>query len=174
MATNITIEEPISPPRVVFKEPNLAKRRGSVASSRSNASSTAIDDDHYEDWTTTTAEKDTWANRERRRSSIFAKIDDIQPVQAFKPSSPTSSGGLEPLARGERRGSILSLWTSGKDKDGRHVLHSDGEHVHKWDVEKKREERGSKGSMERERHGSILSLFTNSKDEKGRSIISSG
>src|SRR6187402_916974 len=82
--------------------------RLSTASSRSTGSR-AIEDEHYQDWSTVTAEKDSWANRERRRSSLFHKID----------SYPGPS--------------TLSLWSGGKDKKGKDVLYSGDGDVDTWD-----------------------------------------
>lgn len=73
-----------------------------------------LDDDPSEDWTRTTAEKDSWAHQERRRSSMWQKIDNYPALYSPESSSPSRS----------RRGSILGLFTHGKDKDGNDVLHS--------------------------------------------------
>jgi len=76
-----------------------------------------ISDDPREDWTKITPEANTWAMRERRRSSAFGRINN--PIVGFKTSSTSASGE-------ERKGSILSLWTSRTDENGNHVLSSDG------------------------------------------------
>lgn len=120
----------------------------------------AIDEEreHKQDWTVTTDEKDSWAVRERRRSSIWSKIEMV-------PSTSPKSGA--------RRGSILSMWQGGKDKDGKDiVIHDD----HDSD-----EEEGSVGSPSsptfdqekrvRERRPSILSMWKPGKDEHGRDAI---
>jgi hypothetical protein len=74
----------------------------------------------------------------------------------------------------------LSLWSHGKDKDGKDALHS-GEPAHKWEngevvedgEEVTAEMRGSKSKV-MDRRGSILSVFEKGKDEEGRDIILSG
>lgn len=139
-----------------------------------NSSDPEDDDDHDQDWTVKTADKDTWAARERRRASLWNKIDSYPTI---KPGSPSTSPK-------ERHGSILSLFQHGKDKDGRAVLHS-GENVEDWDrhaqVGKEKEvlivpvEKTSRsGSRVQERHGSILSMWTNGKDENGRDVLLQG
>jgi hypothetical protein len=42
-----------------------------------SGSLSAIDEDreHKQDWTVTTDEKDSWANKERRRSSVWGKLE---------------------------------------------------------------------------------------------------
>lgn len=91
-------------------------------------------------------------------------------MKAITSSSPPS----------ERHGSILSLWTHGKDKDGKDALHS-GEPAHKWgngdevfDGEEVIVERRGSKSKVMDRRGSILSVFEKGKDEKGRDVIISG
>lgn len=79
----------------------------------------------------------------------------------------------------ERRGSVLSIWRAGKDKDGRSILIHDGD-THETssseeEVVEKEEDLSPKLSpRERrlsDRRGSILSLWSNGKDEKGRDVI---
>lgn len=80
----------------------------------------------------------------------------------------------------ERRGSVLSIWKAGKDKNGRSILSQDGgskadfnEEVIERDASPEalspklspRERRLS------DRRGSILSIWSNGKDEKGRDIM---
>jgi len=126
------------------------------------------DPDHKQDWTITTDEKDSWANRERRRSSVWNKISDIS-------TSPTKS---VPSDR-DRRGSILSLWKGGKDKDGKDILHhndeidddeaiasDNGEELTKTTSQDKR-----LSASLTERRGSILSMWKPGKDEHGRDSI---
>jgi hypothetical protein len=84
----------------------------------------AIDErEHRQDWTRTTDPKDTWAERERRRSSVWTKLE---PVTSIGPKNRTSIISTSP--KKERSGSILSLWTHGVDKSGKHVIHSGFEH----------------------------------------------
>jgi hypothetical protein len=71
----------------------------------------------------------------------------------------------------------LSLWSSGKDKDGKHILHHDDDDdvvvVEDGRVTEKGETSPtlSPTSPRDTRRGSILSMWTPGKDEKGRSII---
>ena len=134
-----------------------------------------IDDDPTEDWTRTTAEKDSWAHRERRRSSVWHKIDSYPSTKPPESSSPTRS-------RSERRGSILSLFKHGKDKNGRDVLHSGD--ADDWSRENAAAAAAAAAAqvetpqpdkeMPRDRRGSILSMWTWGKDKAGRDVIHSG
>lgn len=130
----------------------------------------------------TTDPKDSWANRERRRSSVWSKVDDVD-VTSYNAKRLSATGA-------PRRGSILSVWSAGKDKKGRDVLaHDDHEGsdedesaIAREESEKaesvngdpdllkmmNRERRGTGGS---DRRGSILSLWSQGKDEKGRPIM---
>jgi hypothetical protein len=133
------------------------------------ASLASIEEDrvHKQDWTIITDEKDTWANRERRRSSVWAKLE--------VPKSPTSPTNVK-----NRRGSILSVWSAGKDKHGKDVLIHDGSES---DSEKEEEvplektmsatSDGSQGKQNprTDRRGSILSLWSQGKDASGRNVI---
>lgn len=146
----------------------------------------AIDDEenHAQDWSKTTDAKDSWANKERRRSSVWSKVDDVD-VTANNPKRESASGA-------PRRGSVLSIWSTGKDKHGRHVLaHDDHEGsdledesaIARDDSEKAESEQGDpdilkmlnrdrKGSNAgSDRRGSILSMWSQGKDEKGRSVM---
>lgn len=133
-----------------------------------------MDDDPAEDWSRTTAEKDSWAHRERRRSSMWQKIDSYP---AIKPLEGPSRSPVR-----ERRGSILSLFQHGKDKKGRDVLHSGEGNPEEWDREPVAAaiertpsvENGKDMGMPRERRGSILSMWTWGKDKSGRDVIHSG
>jgi len=163
-----------SSPKIQFKEPNFEsttnRRLSSNRSTRSEAIGSDSDEEHAQDWTIVTNDKDSWANRERRRSSVFRHHDAYPAtVKAINSSSPPK----------ERQGSILSLWSHGKDKEGNDVLHS-GEPAHKWDngeIEDGEEvnvERTASKSKAMDRRGSILSVFEKGKDENGRDIILSG
>lgn len=247
----------------------------------------------FEDWTKTTSEKDSWANRERRRSNKFSKIDSDMALQRYERSrsgrrassalgifsegfdsngnpiiksddhhedfeipaavgmdgagnkkllSPSISiafsrpddrrlsmssqnsdkrrgsilslwktgkdkagndqvhsghegedwgdavsntSGSAPNSprldnRGDRRGSILSIWKQGKDRDGHTVIHSGEEHD---EIIIPLDENGEpleatatnvEKVQERERHGSILSIWTQGKDKDGKTVIHSG
>lgn len=130
-----------------------------------------IDDDPSEDWTRTTAEKDSWAHRERRRSSMWQKIDSYPSSKPLESSPPRSRS---------RRGSILSLFKHGKDQDGRDVLHSDGpeEYIARNGaaavVEVERPPSADDKAIPSHRRGSILSMWTWGKDKSGRDVIHSG
>jgi hypothetical protein len=135
-----------------------------------------IDDDPTEDWTRTTSEKDSWAHRERRRSSMWHKIE------SYPSTKPTVAPSTSPRRSGERtrRGSILSLFKHGKDKDGRDVLHSgDADDWHNSSAAAAvatavQDEPSSPKDMPRDRRGSILSMWTWGKDKDGRDVIHSG
>jgi hypothetical protein len=156
------------------------------STSTDNSTSSGPHEVFEQDWSTTTADKDTWAARERRRSSIFHKIDaypSIAPPKVASTISPTSSDFLSTSPSSqthpERRGSILSLWTHGHDADGHAVLHSDDHGVWVEEVkEAKRlkdlEEEASATKEEAIQRGSILSLWKKGKDENGKDVILSG
>jgi uncharacterized membrane protein len=154
---------PTAQPQVLTQPPG----RLSLADSTNEV---FLDDDPSEDWTRTTAEKDSWAHRERRRSSVWQKIDSypsLRPVEV----SPSQSR--------ERHGSVLSLFHHGKDKNGRDVLHSGDGDPEEWSAgsgaERAEIERPpSNKPAPRERHGSILSIWTWGKDKFGRDVIHSG
>jgi hypothetical protein len=84
--------------------------------------------------------------------------------------SATSSNGKE--RERERHGSILSIWTQGKDKDGRNVILSGEEHD--GIVEILAEKVVSPTNKDQERRGSILNLWTRGKDKDRRPVILSG
>ncbi|KAF4627178.1 hypothetical protein G7Y89_g10976 [Cudoniella acicularis] len=108
-----TLQEP---PRNFRRGSGISSRRSSIASSRSGHSTT---EDHAQDWSLTTDEKDTWATRERRRSSVWSKIDTNAPTTHFNN-----------LENDKRRGSVLSIWKSSKDSKGRDILlHDDHEYA---------------------------------------------
>lgn len=205
----------------------------------SNAVTSSTDDmeeDPYEDWTKTTHEKDSWANRERRRSNKFSKIDSDMALQQYERSRSgrRASSALGIFSQGvdkngnsiilsdenheefelpievdkdgrkmlspsiavafsrpddrrlsmssqnsdKRRGSILSLWKTGKDKDGRDHIHSGHEGEDWGDAvsttsgtppasPRMTDDRG-------DRRGSILSIWKQGKDRDGKTVIHSG
>jgi len=164
-------------PTIQFQEPDFSgldkttfngNRRGSTASRQStNSSNSSPFDDHDQDWTITTAEKDTWANRERRRSSVWNKIDAYPSV---KPKDRTTSSGSEGR---ERHGSILSLFQHGKNKEGKSVLHS-GESTDDWggdDLKRTISAKSTSSYKGQERRGSVLSMWGKGKDDRGRDIL---
>jgi len=120
---------------------------------------------HKQDWTVTTDPKESWANKETRRRSMWSRIDENNPHVPVE--TPT-----------ERRGSILSVWRAGKDKNGKPILAHDGE-THELSSEEEvleKEDNASPKLSARERRlsqrrGSILSLWSNGKDENGRDVI---
>ncbi|TVY88180.1 hypothetical protein LAWI1_G008354 [Lachnellula willkommii] len=150
---------------------NTLHRYDTAKSTTSRGSNDIDPEDEKHDWSQTTDEKDSWAVRERRRSSVWNGLDAAG-VHKKRADSSNSSGA------GDRRGSILSLWTSAKDKDGKHVLHHDDhdddvaivedEHV----PEKDQTSPALGPTNPRDtRRGSILSMWKPGKDEKGRPII---
>jgi len=81
----------------------------------------------------------------------------------------------------DRRGSILSLWRFGKDRQGRDVLHSGDGNVEAWGegrmeggVENKVGEEKTVSEEKKERRGSILGLWRFGKDKNGRDVLHSG
>jgi hypothetical protein len=125
-----------------------------------------LDDDPSEDWTRTTAEKDSWAYRERRRSSLWQKIDSYPSIKSAEPSQFRS-----------RRGSILSLFTHGKDKDGHDVLYSGDGDPEDWDgkrsihCDEPQKNKAPYATQLPARPGSVLSPWVRGKDNQGRNVI---
>lgn len=130
---------------------------------------------HKQDWSKVTADKDTWAHQERRRMSGWSNTD----VANYKHME-------------GRRGSVLSMWAPGKDKDGNDVLyHNDDKDKSGSAIDDNRSESGRsqngnslmpgspKGSNSRrassnqgsERRGSILSLWKGGKDKHGNDVM---
>jgi len=186
MSTIAAPQSIASPVKVSFQQPPYARdRRLSTTSSTTSTENSGSSANHphevfEQDWSTTTADHDTWAARERRRSNAFHKID-AYPTITQKPvtvGSPTSPSLLSVSPVRERRGSILSLWSAGKDSDGKAILHSD-EHG-EWVEEVKANEAAklleeiSETKEEAKAKGSILSMWKKGKDENGRNIILSG
>jgi hypothetical protein len=133
-----------------------------------------LDDDPAEDWTRTTPEKDSWAHRERRRSSAWHSIDPYPSIKVREPSppqaSPPRSSHSPPRSR---HGSILSLFTPAKDKNDRDVLFSGDGLPEDW-TEAGMDRVPSNRRSPQERRGSILSEFKWGKDKEGRDVIHSG
>jgi hypothetical protein len=125
-----------------------------------------LDDDPSEDWTLTTAEKDSWAHRERRRLSVWQKIDCYPSINSAQPS-PSHS----------RRSSILSLFTHGKDKDGHDVMYSGDGDPEDWGGESRvnrdqpQTNKSPCATPLPARPGSILSPWVRGKDNQGRNVI---
>jgi hypothetical protein len=97
--------------------------------------------------------------------------DAISATSGTPPASPRLDD------RGDRRGSILSIWKQGKDRDGKTVIHSGEEHD---EIIIPLDEHGQpipppvKEVPERERVGSILSIWNQGKDKEGKIVIHSG
>ena len=102
--------------------------------------------------------------------------DAVSNTSGSAPGSPR----LAVDTRGDRRGSILSIWKQGKDRDGHTVIHSGEEHdeiVIPLDADGQPLEAtpaNVREVQERERHGSILSIWAQGKDKEGRTVIHSG
>jgi len=142
-------------------------------STNDSADLDAIEEDpdhpiHRQDWSVTTKPTESWAVKERRRSSIFNKAPIVKPAP-----SPTDGD--------RRKGSVLSLWSAGKDKLGNHILkHHDDDSKDKLDsesaIESPKDDEFTKSPSEEptyqpERRGSILSLWKGGKDANGRPIM---
>lgn len=183
---------PAHPPSIAFKEPlykpnteptfaSLSPVMSTTSQRRGSLGAPDAHESFAQDWTTTTAPQDTWAARERRRSSMWAKVDGYpggshmnrprtisggstgsSGLALTKSISHTSSGssaaGGSPS---KKKGSILSVFHDDDDED--------------IDTLKMRRSSRDDGTLDppKERRGSVLSLFRRSKDEKGRNIINS-
>lgn len=114
--------------------------------------------DHYEqDWNTTTHERDSWATRERRRSTPFANLSNT----AFIGTNHEVKHGRSGSSTRPRKGSVLSIWSdpNGDDEPD--------------DILVRVSSRKSEGSPREGRRGSVLSLFSRRKNEDGKDIIHS-
>lgn len=109
-------------------------------------------DDYEQDWNTVTHDRDSWATRERRRSTPFANMSNT----AFIASHHEAKQGRS-NSGSARKGSILSVWTSahGDDEEDNTLVRVSSR----------------KSNTGQDRRGSILSLWSNGKDETGRDII---
>ncbi|KAJ8068020.1 hypothetical protein OCU04_003597 [Sclerotinia nivalis] len=114
-------------------------------------------DDYEQDWKTVTHERDSWATRERRRSTPFANLSNA----AFMGSHHEAKHGRSGSSTQTRKGSILSVWS---DPNG------DEEPD---DLLVRVSSRKSEDTPRDGRRGSVLSLFSRKKDENGRDIIHS-
>ena len=66
----------------------------------------------------------------------------------------------------------MSIWSSGKDKDGKPILHHDDHEAEGVGEEKQEELLKEQEPEERtDRRGSILSLWSKGTDENGRAVI---
>jgi len=174
MASNPEISPATSPKQTIhFKEPFDGRRL-------STSDSDVIDDDdaeHYQDWTKVTDERDSWAARERRRSSVWQKIDAYPAAHGITTVTTTTKKSPSNSMNEGRRGSILSMWTHGKDKLGHDVLHSGEAHDHDREGEELKPTTSNEAPEIKERtdrRGSILSMFSNGKDKFGKHVIHSG
>ncbi|QSZ30060.1 hypothetical protein DSL72_004578 [Monilinia vaccinii-corymbosi] len=144
----------------MFRESFDTQFMGSVLKKTTTSLSAAHDspfDDYEQDWNTTTPERNTWATRERRKSTPFGNFDN----SAFMGVHHEAKHGRSGSSSQPRKGSILSLWS---DPNG------DEEHD---DSLQRVSSRRSDASPGGERRGSVLSLFSKRKDENGRDIIHS-
>ncbi|TVY42014.1 hypothetical protein LSUB1_G004079 [Lachnellula subtilissima] len=144
---------------------NTLNRYDTAKSTTSRGSNEADPEDEKHDWSQITNDKDTWASRERRRSSVWNGLDAPGVSKKRTESSTSSSGG------NDRRGSILSLWSSGKDKDGKDILHHDDVVVVEDDLAHVPETEKIQAGRRDTRRGSILSMWKPGKDDKGRAIM---
>jgi len=186
MASTATAPQTIlSPTKVSFQKPAYARDRrlsstSSTTSTENSGSTTNHPHEAFEqDWSTITADHDTWAARERRRSNAFNKIDSYPTITQKASSvgsagSPTSPSFLAVNPRGERRGSILSLWAAGTDSTGQAILHSDDHGDWVEEVQANKLQDISETKEQAQKRGSILSMWKKGKDENGRNIILSG
>jgi hypothetical protein len=119
-----------------------------------------------------TDEKDSWANRERRRSSIFGKIEQVPASHNVHLVSTSPKQKNFVTAGGQpRRGSILSMWQGGKDKNGKDILMHDDHDASEEEEESVGSPREEDKPAERERRGSILSMWQKGKDAHGNPTI---
>ncbi|KAE9365139.1 hypothetical protein N431DRAFT_430658 [Stipitochalara longipes BDJ] len=162
-------------PAITIVEPSI-REGDDLSRVPTNGSLSQIDEDreHKQDWTIVTDEKDSWANRERRRSSVWAKLE-LVPATTVNAATAVSSSpkkGSFGSQGAPRRGSILSMWAGGKDKNGKDILMHDD---HSESEEENEEAVGSPRSeevvVERERRGSVLSMWKKGKDEHGNNVI---
>jgi hypothetical protein len=190
MASNPETSPATSPKQTIqFKEPfdgrKLTHRSSVLASltcsgrlSASDYDAIEDDEDHYQDWTKTTDERDSWAARERRRSSVWQKIDAYPAAHGITTITTTTTKKSPSNSMNEgRRGSILSMWTHGKDKLGHDVLHSGEAHDHDREVDELKPATSNEAPEIKERtdrRGSILSMFSHGKDKHGKHVIISG
>jgi len=113
-------------PKISFHEPTGHRRFSQISHGSGAIEEEDDDEDHAQDWSVKIPDDETWAAKERRRSSVWNKVTPGYPT--VKPKTPSGSFSSD----GEKRGSILSLWSHGKDAKGNDVLHS-GENVEHWD-----------------------------------------
>ncbi|KAG4441862.1 hypothetical protein IFR05_002663 [Cadophora sp. M221] len=102
-----TLTSPTSP---VFDVNTLPSNTNGTTFSTDDGPELKDDPAHRQDWSKTTAPEESWAIRERRRQSMWSKAE--MPILPKK----TGPG---------RHGSVLSVWVSGKDKDGNDILMHD-------------------------------------------------
>jgi len=113
----------------------------------------AIDDDsdYSQDWTTITHPRDTFAQKERRRSMGFGSIPS-------HPFTSTNHPHAQKSTIKERRGSILSIWNEPED-------------IEEDDTLVRVSSKKSNEGYVQERRGSILSVWKKGKDENGKDVI---
>ena len=107
-------------------------------------------------------------------------VDAVSQTSGSAPNSPRLLD--ETNARGDRRGSILSIWKQGRDRDGHTVIHSGEEHdeiiipldEHGVPIELPAAKDKDAQAEKEMRVGSILSIWSQGKDKEGKTVIHSG
>lgn len=107
-------------------------------------------------------------------------VDAISQTSGSAPNSPRLLDDIN--TRGDRRGSILSIWKQGTDRDGHTVIHSGEEHdeiiipldEHGAPIELPAAKDKDAQAEKEERMGSILSIWSQGKDKEGKTVIHSG
>ncbi|KAJ8068019.1 hypothetical protein OCU04_003597 [Sclerotinia nivalis] len=152
--------QPVGEQNVLFSDPFDSQSMGSPLKKSTTNTSAHLEspfDDYEQDWKTVTHERDSWATRERRRSTPFANLSNA----AFMGSHHEAKHGRSGSSTQTRKGSILSVWS---DPNG------DEEPD---DLLVRVSSRKSEDTPRDGRRGSVLSLFSRKKDENGRDIIHS-
>ncbi|EDN98754.1 predicted protein [Sclerotinia sclerotiorum 1980 UF-70] len=102
--------QPVGEQSVMFSDPFDSQSMGSPLKKSTTNTSSHLDspfDDYEQDWKTVTHERDSWATRERRRSTPFANISNA----AFMGSHHEAKHGRSGSSTQPRKGSILSVWS---------------------------------------------------------------
>lgn len=95
-----------STPAIQIVEPSIHDG-DSLRKVPTNGSLPAIDEDkeHKQDWTITTDEKDSWAHKERRRSSVWGKLELVP----YVPSLPSLRQLPQPIKARNLSGLISDM-----------------------------------------------------------------
>jgi hypothetical protein len=171
---------------------NSDKRRGSILSLWKTGKDVNgkhhVHSGHGEDWEEVIDPEDIEPGSEGllvtdsgdRRGSVLHYVAMEEPEGGFVEQTPPKNDSTKsPFSisketeKGERQGSVLSIWRHGKDKDGISVIKSGEEHEGPivLEVEKIGEVEKPRGQ---ERRGSVLSMWTQGKDKHGNDSIFSG